>query len=95
LDHQVHPLGLSIRLGSERGVHLELRPHALPQGSPKLACELGVPIRHNVVWEAMMLEHVGEEQPSRLLGRGTFFGGNEVCHLAKSINHHHYGIKPP
>jgi hypothetical protein len=31
----------------------------------------------------MMLEHVGEEQPSRLLGRGTFFGGNEVCHLAK------------
>jgi hypothetical protein len=28
-----------------------------------------------------MFEHVGEEQPSRLLGRGTFLGGNEVCHV--------------
>jgi hypothetical protein len=43
----------------------------------------------------MMLEHVGEEQPSCLLGCNTFFGGNEVCHLAKSINHHHDGIKAP
>ncbi len=40
-----------------------------------------------------MLEHVGEEQPSRLLGRGTILGGNEVCHLAKSIHHHHDHIK--
>jgi hypothetical protein len=28
-----------------------------------------------------MFEHVGEEQPSRLLGCGTFLGGNEVCHV--------------
>jgi len=41
----------------------------------------------------MMLEHVHEEQPSRLLGRGIFLGENEVCHLAKSINHHHDRIK--
>jgi len=54
-----------------------------------------VPIQHNVPWEAMMLEHMGEEQPSRFLGRNTFLGGNEVCHLAKSINHHHDGIKAP
>ncbi len=42
-----------------------------------------------------MLEHVCEEQPSRLLGRDGFFGGNEVCHLAKSINDHHDRIKSP
>ncbi len=95
LDHQVHPLDLSIRLGSKWGVHLELWPHALPQGSLKLACELRVSVRDNVLWEATMFEHVGEEQPSRLLGRGTFLGGNEVCHLTKSINHHHDHIEPP
>ncbi len=26
-----------------------------------------------------MFEHVQEEQPSRLLGHGTFLGGNEMC----------------
>jgi hypothetical protein len=56
LDHQVHPLSLSIGLGSKCGAHLELRPHVLPQGSPKLACELWVSIRHNVLGEAMMFE---------------------------------------
>jgi hypothetical protein len=40
-----------------------------------------------------MLEHVSEEQPSCLLGRGIILGGNEVCHFAKSIHHHHDGIK--
>jgi hypothetical protein len=30
-----------------------------------------------------MFEHVGEEQPSHLLGHGTILGGNEMCHLAK------------
>jgi hypothetical protein len=29
----------------------------------------------------MMLEHVCEEQPSHLLGRGTFLCENEMCHL--------------
>jgi hypothetical protein len=43
----------------------------------------------------MMLEHVREKQPSHLLGHGTFFGGNEVCHLVKLINHHHDRIKTP
>jgi hypothetical protein len=43
----------------------------------------------------MMLEHVGVEQPSRLLGRGTFLDGNEMCHLVKSIHHHHDHIKFP
>jgi hypothetical protein len=41
----------------------------------------------------MMLEHVREEQPFRLLGHGYFLGGNEVCHLVKSIHHHHDRIK--
>ncbi len=40
-----------------------------------------------------MLEHVREEQASRLLGHGIFLGGNEVCHLAKLIHHHHDGGK--
>jgi hypothetical protein len=43
----------------------------------------------------MVLEYVGEEQPSRLLGRDFIFCGNEMRHLAKSIHHHHDGIKPP
>jgi hypothetical protein len=43
----------------------------------------------------MMLEYVREEQPFRFLGRGTFLGGNEMCHLAKSIHHHHDHIKSP
>ncbi len=42
-----------------------------------------------------MFEHVREEQPSRLLGGGTFLGGNEVCHLAKLIHCHHDRIKSP
>ncbi len=42
-----------------------------------------------------MFEHVREEQPSRLLGYGTFFGGNEVCHVVKLIHHHHDRIKSP
>ncbi len=42
-----------------------------------------------------MFEHVREEQPSRLLGRGTFLDGNEVCHLAKLIHHQHDRIKTP
>jgi len=42
-----------------------------------------------------MHEHMCEGQPSHFLGRGTFFGGNEVCHLVKSINHHHDRIKTP
>jgi hypothetical protein len=42
-----------------------------------------------------MLEYVHDEQPSRFLGRGTFFSGNEMCHLAKSIHHHHDHIKSP
>ncbi len=95
MDNQVHSLGLSISLGSASGAHLELQPHALPQGSLKLACELWVSIRHNVLWEAMMLKHVREEQPSHLLGRCIILGGDEMCHLAKSIHHHHDGIKTP
>jgi hypothetical protein len=43
----------------------------------------------------MMFEHVREEQPSYLLSRGIIFGGDEMCHLAKSIHHHHDGIKTP
>jgi hypothetical protein len=43
----------------------------------------------------MMLEHVHEEQPTCLLGYGTIVGGNKVRHLAKSIHHHHDGIKTP
>jgi len=42
-----------------------------------------------------MLEHMSEEQPSCLLGCGTILGGNEMCHLAKSIHHHHDGIEAP
>jgi hypothetical protein len=42
-----------------------------------------------------MLEHVHEEQPSHLLGHGTFLGGNEMCHLVKSIYHHHDHMKSP
>jgi hypothetical protein len=38
----------------------------------------------------MMFEHLRKEQPSRLLGRGGFLGGNEMCHFAKSIHHHHH-----
>jgi hypothetical protein len=51
---------LSIHLGSEWGVHLELRPRALPQGLPKLTCELWASIQHNVLREAMMLKHMCE-----------------------------------
>ncbi len=61
LDHQVHLLGLSIGLGAERSTHLEFRPHTLPQGSPKLACELWVPIRNYVLWKAMVLKDMCEE----------------------------------
>jgi hypothetical protein len=43
----------------------------------------------------MTFEHVREEQPSRLLGRGTILSGDEMCHLAKSIHHHHDGIETP
>ncbi len=40
-----------------------------------------------------MFEHVHEEQPTHLLGRGIL-GGDEMCHFAKSIDHHHHdGIK--
>jgi hypothetical protein len=39
----------------------------------------------------MMFEHVRKEQPFRLLGRGIILGGNEMCHFAKSIHHHHDG----
>jgi hypothetical protein len=95
LDHQVDPLGLSIGLGVERSAYLEFQPHTLPQDSPKLACELWVSIRNYVFWEAMVLEDMCEEQPSYLLGRGLILCGNEVCHLAKSIHHHHDGIKSP
>jgi hypothetical protein len=67
----------------------------LLQGSPKFAYELGILIRHNVLGEAMMLKHMREKQPSRLLGHGIFLDGNEACHLAKSIHHHHDHIKTP
>ncbi len=43
----------------------------------------------------MMLQHMREEQPSCLLGHGGFLGGNEVCHLVKSIDYHHDHIKSP
>ncbi len=65
LDNQIHLFDLSIHLRLKRGAHLELQSHALLQGSPKLAGELWVSIRHNVLGEAMMLEHVREEQPFR------------------------------
>ncbi len=42
-----------------------------------------------------MFKHMHEEQPSRLLGRDTFLGGDEVCHFAKLIHHHHDRIKSP
>jgi len=67
----------------------------LPQGLPKLACELWVPIQNYVLWKAMVLEDVGEEQPPHLLGHGFILCGNEVRHLAKSIHHNHDGIKSP
>ncbi len=41
----------------------------------------------------MMLENMCEEQPTYLLGRGLILSGNEMCHLAKSIHHHHDGVK--
>ncbi len=43
----------------------------------------------------MMFENVCEEQPTCFLGRGLILGGNEMCHLVKSIHHHHDGIKTP
>jgi len=95
LDHQIDPLSLSIDLGAERSVHLEFQPYTLPQGSPKLACELWVSIRNYVLWGATVLENMCEEQPSYLLGHGLILCGNEVFHLAKSIHHHHDGIKSP
>jgi hypothetical protein len=45
--------------------------------------------------KAMMFEHVREEQPSHFLSHGIFLVGNEVCHLAKSIHHHHDRVKSP
>jgi hypothetical protein len=48
-----------------------------------------------VLWEAMMLENVGKEQPPRLLSRCFILSGNEVRHLAKSIHHNHDGIESP
>jgi hypothetical protein len=42
-----------------------------------------------------MLEHVREKQPTRLLGYGNLLSGNEMCHFAKSIHHHHDRIKSP
>ncbi len=42
-----------------------------------------------------MLENMCEDQSSRLLGCGTILGGDEMWHLAKSIHHHHDGIKTP
>ncbi len=81
MDHQVHPLSLSIGLGAEQSAHFEFRPHTLPQCSPKLACELWVSIQNYVLWEAMMLENVGEKQPPRLLNRGFIFCGNDVATL--------------
>jgi hypothetical protein len=95
LDHQVHPLSLSIGLGAKQSTHLEFRPHTLPQGSPKLTCGLRVLIRNYVLWEAMVLEDMFEEQSTYLLGCGLILCGNEVCHLAKSIHHYHDGIKSP
>jgi len=95
LDHQVDPLGLSIGLGAEGSAHLELRPHSLPKGSPRLTCELWVLIRNYVLWKAMMLENMREEEPSRLLSRGLILCGNEMCHLAKSIHYYHDGIETP
>ncbi len=56
----------------------EFHPHTWP----KWGCDR----------EAMMFEHV-HEKPSCLLGRGTFLGGNKMCHLVKSIHHHHDRIK--
>jgi hypothetical protein len=96
LDHQIDLFGLSIGLGAERSAHLEFQPHTLPQGLPKFACKLWVSIRNYVLWEAMVLEDMCEEQPSYVLGRGLILCGNEVCHLTKSIHHHHHdGIKSP
>jgi hypothetical protein len=34
-------------------------------------------------------------KPTRFLGRGLILCGNEMCHLVKSIHHHHDGIKAP
>jgi hypothetical protein len=42
----------------------------------------------------MVFENVGEKQPSRFLSCGFILCGNEVRHFAKSIPHHHDGIKP-
>jgi hypothetical protein len=95
LDRQVDPLRLSIGLGAERNAHFEFRPHSLPQGSPKLTCELWVSIQHYVLWKTMVLKNVGEEQPPHLLRRSFIFCGDEVRHLAKSIHHNHDGIKSP
>jgi hypothetical protein len=86
-------LELPICLGLEWGAHLELQPHALPQGSPTFICELGISIWHNVLQEAMMFKHVREKQPFHFLGHGIFLNENEVCHLAELIHHHHDHIK--
>ncbi len=43
----------------------------------------------------MMLENVCEEQPTCFLDYGLIFSGNEMCHLIKSIHHHHDGIETP
>jgi hypothetical protein len=55
---------------------------------------LGFDLRY-VLWEAMMLENMCGKQPTCLLGHGLILSGNEMCHLAKSIHHHHDGIKAP
>ncbi len=81
--------------GAEGNAHLELRPHSFPQGSPKLTCELWVSIQDYVLWKAMMFKYMCEEQPASFLDRGLIFCGNEMCHLAESIHHHHNGIESP
>jgi hypothetical protein len=68
LDHRVHPLGCP----SVWGWNEVLRPHALPQGSPKLACELGLPIWHNVLWEAMMLAKLWGSKVAGIPTSGSF-----------------------
>jgi len=80
-------LGLPVRLGMERGGHVQLRAQQAHQFTPERGGEDRVVVRHQGLRDAVKANNVGEERLGDRLGGVRVCEWNEVAVFAEAINH--------
>ena len=64
------------------------RPHQAPEGFLEVAGEANIAVGDDASWDSMKSDHLIEEQAGGVGGIRGFRTGDEMRHLAKTIDDH-------